>query len=338
MHDEPLVSVVTPVYNGADFLEECIESVLNQTYEHYEYIIVNNCSTDRTLEIALSYAQKDSRVRVHTNTEFVGVMENHNIALSLISPEAKYCKVVCADDFIFPECLAKMVEIAEANPSVGLVGSYTLAGKKVYFDGLEYDRKVVKGSEICRASLLGGPYVLGNPTSSLYRADLVRRTTAFYPSSSPHADTTACYQVLEHSDFGFVHQVLSYARIHPNSQSSRSIKHGLIFLAKLDELARFGPKYLSQSELKQWVTARMDAYYSSLASNLLEQARNKNFWRQHRTELEAMGFAFSWAKLLKTSLFAGLRLLVRPRRALRSALAITRNAGKMRARYYGQGD
>ena len=63
--NEPLVSVVTPVYNGADFLEECIESVLKQTYGNFEYLIVNNCSKDRTLDIALSYAQKDSRIRVH---------------------------------------------------------------------------------------------------------------------------------------------------------------------------------------------------------------------------------------------------------------------------------
>src|SRR5271165_4387922 len=172
LHEEPLVSVLTPVYNMGDFLAECIESILNQTYRNYEYIIVNNCSTDRTLEIASDYAKKDGRIRVHSNNKLVGVMENHNIALSLISPESKYCKVVCADDFIFADCLSKMVEFAEANPSVGLVGSYSLAGKKVTYNGLEYERKVVSGKDICRATLLGGPYVFGCPTSLLYRADL----------------------------------------------------------------------------------------------------------------------------------------------------------------------
>ncbi len=53
--EQTLVSVVTPVYNGEDFLVECIESVLRQSYSNWEYIIVNNCSTDRTLEIALNY-------------------------------------------------------------------------------------------------------------------------------------------------------------------------------------------------------------------------------------------------------------------------------------------
>src|SRR6266851_5617509 len=220
MHEAPLVSVLTPVYNGGDFLEECIETVLTQSYKNYEYIIVNNCSTDRTLEIAQSYAQKDARIRVHTNEQFVGVIENHNIAFSLISPASKYCKVVSADDFIFPDCVSQMVDLAEANPTVGLVGVYLLAGKRVLCDGLQYEQKVVNGGEISRATLLGGPYVFGSPTSLLYRADLIRKCKAFYPHSNPHADTTACYESLEHSDFGFVHQVLAYARIHADSQTS----------------------------------------------------------------------------------------------------------------------
>jgi glycosyltransferase involved in cell wall biosynthesis len=334
--NEPLVSVVTPVYNGEAYLAECIESVLNQTYENFEYIIVNNCSTDRSLEIALSYAKKDGRLRVYSNAEFVGVMENHNIGLSLISPVAKYCKVVCADDFIFRECLAKMVDIAEANASVGLVGSYSLAGKKVKYWGLEYERKVVKGSELCRATLLGGPYVLGCPTSLLYRADLVRESGAFYPGSNPHADTTACYQLLERSDFGFVHQVLSYTRIHPDSQTSRSIKFRLVQLGMLRDLGRFGPKHLSQTELSQRLASLMDYYYRSLVPLLVEQAGNKKFWQEQKTELEDMGLAFSWATLLRTALSKASSLLLKPAVAARRVLAMRRNAGKIEARYYEQ--
>jgi len=68
---QPLVSVLTPVYNGAEFLSECIESVLAQTYQNWEYTIVDNCSTDGTAEIARRYAAKDSRIRLHQNTEFL---------------------------------------------------------------------------------------------------------------------------------------------------------------------------------------------------------------------------------------------------------------------------
>ncbi|HID65334.1 MAG TPA: glycosyltransferase family 2 protein, partial [Anaerolineae bacterium] len=111
---QPLVSVVTPVYNAEPYLAECIESVLAQTYENWEYIIVNNCSTDHSLEIARHYAQQDARIHIHNNDEFLKQFQNWNHAMRQISPESKYCKVVHADDWLFPECLARMVEVAEA--------------------------------------------------------------------------------------------------------------------------------------------------------------------------------------------------------------------------------
>src|SRR5579872_1176719 len=128
VREQPLVSVVTPVYNGEAYLAECIESVLAQTYPHWEYIIVNNASTDGTLRIAEQFAAKDHRIRVHTNHELLPIIANHNKAFSLISSESKYCKVVSADDWLFPECLTRMVSLGEANPSVGIVGSYQLSG------------------------------------------------------------------------------------------------------------------------------------------------------------------------------------------------------------------
>ncbi len=124
----PLVSIVTPVYNGETYLTECIESVLSQTYQNWEYIILNNNSRDRTLEIAEEYRRRDSRIRIYSNDTLLPIIANHNKAFSLISAESKYCKVVSADDWLFPECLQRMVGLAEENPSVGIVGAYQLSG------------------------------------------------------------------------------------------------------------------------------------------------------------------------------------------------------------------
>jgi len=76
--EQPLVSVVTPVYNGADYIAECIESVLKQTYENWEYVIVDNRSTDDTLEIARGYEAREPRIRIVTPNVFVGVVESGN--------------------------------------------------------------------------------------------------------------------------------------------------------------------------------------------------------------------------------------------------------------------
>jgi glycosyltransferase involved in cell wall biosynthesis len=334
MHEAPLVSLVTPVYNGAAFLAECIESVLKQTYGNYEYIIVNNCSTDRTLEIAMSYATNDRRIQVRTNDQFVGVIENHNIGFSLISPASKYCKIVSADDFIFPECLKQMIEFADSNASVGMVGSYSLAGKRVMNMGLEYERKVVAGREICRETLLGGPYVFGSPTSLLYRSDLIRASKAFYPTSNPHSDTTACYQSLEHCDFGFVHQVLSYSRIHPDTQTSRSIKFGTIKRALIGDLTRFGPTYLSRDELERRVRELMDWYYGWLVRGIFEHPGDSEFWQAQRVGLQEMGFEFSSARLFKAAVLKALGFLLRPGVAMKKVMGIKKDTGKVEAQYY----
>src|SRR6266852_2145695 len=202
--ERPLVSVVTPVYNGEPYLEECIESVLAQNYSNWEYIIVNNCTKDRTLEIAQEYAKKDKRIRVHDNQDFVGVIANHNIAFGLIAANSKYCKVVSADDWLLPECLSMMVGLAEAHPTVGIIGSYQLSGGgsnwrnwRVRWAELPYPSIVIPGRELCRLQLLGGPYVFGTPTSTLYRSNLIKGRNPFYPNAMPEADTSACYKCLQ---------------------------------------------------------------------------------------------------------------------------------------------
>ena len=107
IHDTPLVVVITPMRNAEAFLAECIESVLKQTYANFEYIILDDCSTDGSLEIAVNYAKKDKRLRVERNTTFAGVMQSHNIAFNLIPPAAKYCKVVSPEDLIFADCIRR---------------------------------------------------------------------------------------------------------------------------------------------------------------------------------------------------------------------------------------
>src|SRR5437763_12230991 len=102
---EPLVSVVTPFYNTEAYLAECIESVLAQSHRDFEYILVNNRSTDRSADIAEQYARRDPRIRLFHNDTFLTQIQNYNQALRRISPESRYFKMVQADDFIFPRCL-----------------------------------------------------------------------------------------------------------------------------------------------------------------------------------------------------------------------------------------
>jgi glycosyltransferase involved in cell wall biosynthesis len=334
-NDEPLVTVLTPVYNGAEFLDRCVKSILAQMYQNYEYIIINNCSKDATLEIARRWEKTDRRIRVHDNTSFVGVIENHNLAFGMMSPQAKYCKVVSADDWIFPECIERMVALAEAHPSIGLVGTYLLAGRQVMNAGLEYERQVVKGHDISRATLLGGPYVFGSPTSLLYRADLVRCKKEFYPHPNAHSDTTACYQSLEHADFGFLHQILAYAEVHAESQTSRSIKYGTIRRSTISDVVRCGPLYLTPQEVKARVDHLMGYYYLWLVGALIANRGDPEFWPKQRADLEEVGIHMNYAKLFVAAAKQGLRVVFEPTWAKNKVLGFLRkDPKKIEAQYY----
>jgi glycosyltransferase involved in cell wall biosynthesis len=281
-------------------------------------LIVNNCSKDRTLEIALDYAKKDSRIRVHDNVEFVDVISNHNLAFRLISPQAKYCKVVSGDDFIFPECLAQTVELADANPSVGVVGSYQLSGDHILWQGFKYPKAVFTGREICRRIFLGGDpkFGFGSPTSILYRADLIRSSEAFYPNPSPHSDTSACFKSLQQTSFGFVYHVLSYERTHEATQSSASQELNRYSSAYLDDLIQYGPSYLSADELQRLVKMRLSDYHRFLAANYFVGFRDKKFWDYHRSRLAELGHPLTRFTLLKAALIAVARLAMNPGQAV----------------------
>lgn len=335
MSNLPFVSVITPCYNGADFIAECIDSVLAQTHRDFEYILVNNCSKDNTLQIMKDYAAKDSRIKVHDNTDFLDVMVNHNHAMSLMSPAAKHCKCVSADDWIFPDCLRQMVELAEQNPSVGVVGSYSIEGARILFEGLEYHQKVVDGREICRNTLLGKqPYVFGAPTTLLYRADLIRGAKEFFPwaKGNPHADMSAVYQALETSDFGFVHQVLSFTRVHAASETSSSFKYGRINRALLADMARFGPRYLTEEQLKFHLSIAQDKYYTWLVAALLENSFDKKFLEMQRSALQDIGFELENWRIARAVVQRGVELAEHPQVISRKISAMLRRKGKVEAR------
>ena len=182
---EPLVSVVTPVHNTAEYLTDCIRSVLAQSYQAWEYVIVNNASTDGSREIAESFAAQDSRIRIVDTNHLLPQVQNYNFTLRQISPASRYCKMVQADDWIYPVCLQEMVALAETDPQIAIVGAYRLANDFVFDHGLvcsgpDAAKTVVAGRDVCRHFLLDRVYVFGSPTSVLYRADLVRGRDPFF--------------------------------------------------------------------------------------------------------------------------------------------------------------
>lgn len=320
---EPLVSIVTPVYNNAEHIGECIESVLAQTYQNWEYTIVNNCSTDGSGEIARGYAAKYHRIRVIDNEKFLRVIPNHNHALRQISAESKYCKMVFADDWIFPRCIEEMVAVGEENPSVGFVGAYGIwevlatdgpNEHAVMWSGLPYPSRLVKGRDLGRRAFFHyqrGVNVFGTSTSVLYRSDVVRSRDPFYNESNFHADKEACFVLLKSCDYGFVHQVLTFTRGRPQSLNRMALDLHMEIGCQLYTLVTHGPDFLSRSEFETCVDRHVHEYYNFLAVNLVRACRDKKFWEFHKRKLnETVGF--SRTRLLRAIFSRACRMVLNP--------------------------
>lgn len=301
----PLVSIVTPVYNNADDLPECIESVLAQTYQNWEYTIVNNCSTDGSAEIAHRYAAKDPRIKVHDNQQFLRVIPNHNHALRQISPESKYCKMVFGDDWIFPRCVEEMVAVAEEHPTVGIVGAYALENDRVgswprgliMWTGLPYPSTLVSGRNACRRMFLQDLYVFGSATSLLYRSDMVRSHNPFFNESNFNADREACALLLKAYDFGFVHQVLTFTRVRLESLVTMAIDMQMDFGCKLYTLVAHGPNFLTKEEFEFCKNRLLTEYYNFLAVSVMRGRRDKKFWDFHKLKLTESAGGLSQRRL-----------------------------------------
>lgn len=117
MPNKPLVSVLMTVYNREKYIEEAIQSVLNSTYENFELIIVDDRSSDASVEMANRFALKDKRVKVYLNEKNLGDYPNRNQAAAYA--KGKYLKYVDADDMIYPHGLELLVYCMEQFPGAG---------------------------------------------------------------------------------------------------------------------------------------------------------------------------------------------------------------------------
>ena len=314
MSQEPRVSVVTPFYNTARYLEECIEGVLGQSYHNFEYLLVDNKSTDGSRRIADAYATRDPRIRVVENDRFVDMLSNYNGALERIDPDSRYVKIAQADDVLFPDCVARMVDLAERAPTVGIVSSYRLVGETLCGEGIPREVSVLRGRDACRRILFDKLYVTGSQTTVLYRADVVRSRKPFFEPGHDIADAETAMDILLDHDFGFVHQVLSFSRLDSDSVSGAlrdRFKWMKPFFLVLVE--RYGRAVLSEAEWADLRGLYSREYFRFLAGEAL-RFPPRAFWGYHRRRLAEVGRTLRWTDVLPWTLVEILRSLLSPGR------------------------
>jgi len=234
--DMPLVSILIPVYNREIFIEECINSALNQTYKNIEIIVVDNASTDKTLDICQKFSIDYERVKVFSNEINVGPVLNWMRCIEEASGE--FSKILFSDDLLALDCVEKMMTALNSS-ECGFVFSAAKIGVFQSDSRLSYDIK--SDSRLSKDKFLrlicSGMAPL-SPGAFLFRTkDIKKNLLADFPSStirnySKHGagpDVMISLLTLQSYNYvSYLREPLVFFRVHKNSISVFNLNNEVI--------------------------------------------------------------------------------------------------------------
>ncbi len=204
---KPLISVVMSVYNGASYLKEAIESVLNQTYPHFEFLIINDGSIDQSLEIIQSF--KDDRIRLLDNEVNKGLIYSLNRGLD--EAKGKYIARMDADDISLPHRFEKQVSFLERHSNVGVLGSDYISFSE---DASQYIVAIHNSAEI--KSFLLFSATICHPTLML-RKSIIDQHHFRYSETTKHVEDFDLWTRMSvHKSFSNLNEALLKYRDHAN--------------------------------------------------------------------------------------------------------------------------
>jgi glycosyltransferase involved in cell wall biosynthesis len=283
-HEQPPVAICVPVFNGEKYLHECLNSIMLQTYSNWVCVVNNNCSTDKSYEIALSFQEKDNRFRVYTNDNFIPVVPNWNKAFFYADKNARYFKMVQADDWLYPECIEEMVALFETDPEIGLCSSFRIDSKyplPAKFD--VYEGKVFHGKDMLYRHLSHQLDIVGSITTVMFAMEFLKKLERFpkiFDDSNYHIDSELDYEIMYMSKVGFIPKILSYTRRHSESGTS-TIVHKLGTLHQHNELVLSRYRDIHPNVAALYKKARYDYAYFMLKSRLLHKVKTIEWHRKY---------------------------------------------------------
>lgn len=302
MNARPLAAVVTPVYNGDSFLRETIESVQAQTYPNLVHVLLDNASTDRTAEIIAANQGRKVPIATARNAELLPLCQNWNAAMRLAPTEAKYLRLLCADDTMSPTCIERMVEVAETDPEILVVGVGVTRITDLAFSW-PTNRTSLDGAELIRGFFRRtlGFYAVH---TMIRRSVLEWRPEVFDCTYWTGIDFEAVLGILRRGKFGMVHEHLGWVRVHEESETSQvMLTKNTHYVDWLRALYRHGPHVFSQREFRQ-IAKRYERRYLRLIlrwQQIQGKAAVQHHWdalKQERgrvTPLDFIDSAIDWA-------------------------------------------
>ena len=209
----PLVTVLMPVYNGEKYLKEAIESVLNQTFRDFEFLIIDYGSADKSAETIKSF--NDAIIRLERNETNLGLIKTLNKGLGLA--KGKYIARMDCDDISLPKRLSVQVNFMEKHPEIGICGSWV----KVMGLKQEFVNKYPQNHEEARAYLLfNTPFA--HP-SVIIRKEVMEKHKLKYDENYKHAEDYELWsRIINYAKVSNIPKVLLHYRMHDESVSKKN--------------------------------------------------------------------------------------------------------------------
>jgi glycosyltransferase involved in cell wall biosynthesis len=287
----PTVSICVPTYNGSAYLSECIKSIERQSFGDYEVVLVDDCSTDGTLDLARALA-RGLDVRFESNKERLGLVGNWNKCLSLA--RGTWVKFLFQDDILEPDCVKKMLAVGNLGAKLvfcrrnfvfepqidATTKSHYLKHRQV--DDVIDSRPLARSSDVVRAVLTEQGNFFGEPTAALIHRSLFQKYGAFNPAFRQLCDLEWWIRVGVNEGVGHTAEPLVKFRVHARS-------------ATADNLASRG----FRTEYLEDLLLLHEFAYNSYFAPLRQQARLKGDRRRFASKLAERS---AWLRSLATQL------------------------------------
>src|SRR3989344_2143926 len=234
--NKPLISVVMPAYNAHKYIKSAIESILGQTFRRFELIIINDCSTDKTLPIIRSYSKKDSRIKIINNNKRLDIALSLNKGVGIAS--SNIIARMDADDIAFPNRLELQYKLINSSRNIGVVGANIEIMDEV--ENVIATRSYPTSSNKLKSCLFRySPFA--HPVV-FFRKNMFEKVGGYDPKYSPTEDLDLWFRLGSKSEFRSINETLLKYRLSVKSSSHSIIRdlELLVFRIRLDAIVKYG--------------------------------------------------------------------------------------------------
>lgn len=285
MTSAPKVSVCIPTFNGAKYIKGALDSVLQQKYQDFEIVIVDNSSTDQTERLVAELSSQSEKIRFFRNAANIGLAGNLNKCLEYAGGD--YIKYLCVDDLLLPGCLEQMVAELDEHLAVSLVCvgrlSINESGQPFGLQRYSCHREIIPGYKVISRCLFGGNFI-GGPTAVMFRKS--DALTRFRDDLPQLMDMEMWFRLLEHGSLLSIGTPLCAIRSHEDQITLANIRSSKLVDDNIRIFDEFSKKPYLQAVLSSKIRHKVLMTYRIW--------RSKEFISKEgrRGMLEKYGFGF----------------------------------------------